>query len=58
MGGRVKGTRVLIVLSDEEREIVREAAQHESLPVATFIRRAAVRAARQTTAKAGKEKTA
>jgi len=56
MGGRVKGKRLLIVLSDEEQEVVSEAARLESLPVATFIRRVAVRAARDFVAQSGAKK--
>lgn len=50
MGGAVRGKRLLIVLSEEERKDVAEAAAMESLPLATFIRRAAVRAARSVLA--------
>lgn len=46
MGGKVVGKRRLVVLSDEEDAIVVKAAEMESLPTATFMRRAAVRAAR------------
>lgn len=46
MGGKVKGERLLISLSREEKREIAKAAKLESLPVATFIRREAVFSAR------------
>jgi uncharacterized protein (DUF1778 family) len=46
MGGRVKGRRVLISVRPEDDRAIKRAAKLEALPVATFIRRAAVHAAR------------
>jgi uncharacterized protein (DUF1778 family) len=51
MGGKVVGKRRLVVLSDDEDTVVVKAAKMESLPTATFMRRAAVRAARVTLTK-------
>lgn len=42
-----KGKRLLIVLSDAELKLLRAAAAAEALPLATFIRAAAVRAAKK-----------
>jgi len=50
MGGRVKGKRLLVVLSEEERAEVAKAAEEDGLPVATFIRRVAIKAARRIVA--------
>ena len=46
MGGKVKGRRLLISVSPEADRAIKRAAKLEALPVATFIRRAAVQAAR------------
>jgi hypothetical protein len=42
MGGKVKGRRMLIVLSRDEERIVKAAAEATGEPRATFIRRSAV----------------
>jgi len=42
MGGKVKGRRLLIVLSPDEERIINAAADARNEPRATFIRRAAV----------------
>ena len=46
MGGKVKGRRLLISLKPDDERAIQRAAKLELLPVATFIRRAAVLAAR------------
>jgi uncharacterized protein (DUF1778 family) len=46
VGGKVKGRRLLISLAPDEERAIRRAAKLELLPLATFIRRAAVFAAR------------
>jgi len=46
MGGKVKGRRLLISLKPDDERTIQRAAKLELLPVATFIRRAAVLAAR------------
>ena len=43
-----KGKRLLIVLSVEDLALVRAAAKAEGLPLATFIRVAAIRAAKRS----------
>lgn len=53
MGGKVKGHRLLITVTDAEHRLIAKAAKAEGarlglrLPVATYIRRAALMAARQ-----------
>ena len=46
MGGKVKGRRLLISLRPEDERAIQRAAKLELLPVATYIRRAAVLAAK------------
>lgn len=52
MGGKVKGHRLLITVTEQEHRLIERAAKAESadlglrLPVATYIRRAAVMAAK------------
>lgn len=53
MGGKVKGERLLITFSKEEKRLVARAAKAEGealampMPTATYIRRAALFAARK-----------
>lgn len=52
VGGKVKGRRLLITMTEQEHRLIERAAKAEGarlglrLPVATYIRRAAVLAAR------------
>lgn len=53
MGGKVKGERLLISVSKEEKRLIERAAKAEGealampMPTATYIRRAALFAARK-----------
>ena len=57
MGGKVRGHRLLITVTEQEHRLLRRAAKAEGerlglpLPVATYIRREALRAATEADAK-------
>lgn len=58
MGGKVKGHRLLITVTEQEHRLIERAAKADGtrlglrIPVATYIRRAAMIAARAATAPA------
>ncbi len=55
MSDKAKGRRLLISVSPEDDRLLKRAAKLELLPVATYIRRAAVLAAMAKVRKAGSE---